>query len=119
MGPVVEVMPLAVVDAAARETATPVAMMKGASQSRWDRPRPGANLHEVSVAIVLHHHSAGVACQPPRRFRGNVRALLEHGLARLIRISERRSVDVDHDLIALARRARIEPVVEGRLSEQG
>jgi hypothetical protein len=67
---------------------------------------------------VLHHHAARVAGQAPRRFRGNVRAVLEGGLAGCIRVRQHRSVDMDHDLISLARRAGIDAVVQGRLGEQ-
>jgi hypothetical protein len=69
--------------------------------------------------IVPHHHPAGVARQALRRFRGNARAVLEDGLARLIRVRQYRGVDVNHHLVPLSRRAGIEPVVEGRLREQG
>ena len=47
-----------------------------------------------------------------------MRALLEGGLAGCIRVRQHRSVDMDHDLISLARRARIDVVVQGRLREQ-
>jgi len=70
------------------------------------------------VVVVAHHHPACVARQALGRFRGNARAVLEHGLARLIRIGQHLGIHVDHDLIALARGAGIE-VVEGRLREQG
>jgi hypothetical protein len=50
-----------------------------------------------------------------RRFRGNARAAFEDGLAGLIGIRQHLSVDVDDDLIALARGARVEPVVQCRL----
>jgi hypothetical protein len=57
--------------------------------------------------------------EPHDGFCGNARAVLEDGLARLIRIGERRGIDVDHHLIALARGAGIEFVMEGRLREKG
>jgi hypothetical protein len=69
--------------------------------------------------IVPHHHPARVARQAPRRFRGNARAPLEDGLAGLIRIRQRRGIDVDHHLVPLARRAGIELMTEGRFREQG
>jgi hypothetical protein len=52
-------------------------------------------------------------------FIGNVCAPLEDGLARLIRVRQHRSIDVDHDLVSLCRRAGIHPVVQGCLREQG
>jgi hypothetical protein len=51
-------------------------------------------------------------------FIGNARTVLQDRLARLLRIGEGCSIDVDHDLVALAGGAGIKPMVEGRLSEQ-
>ena len=48
-----------------------------------------------------------------------MRAVLEHGLARRIRVGQHRGVDVDHHLIALARRSGVEGVVQRRLGQQG
>jgi hypothetical protein len=67
---------------------------------------------------MSHHHAARVARQAPRRFRGNVRAVLEHRLAGLIGIHERRRIDVDDDLVSLPRGAGIDAVVQRRLREQ-
>jgi hypothetical protein len=61
---------------------------------------PGRDLHDATVAGVLHHHAAGVAGQAPRRFRGKVFAVLEHRQAEGLGIGERRRVDVDHHLVA-------------------
>jgi hypothetical protein len=52
-----------------------------------------------------HHHAAGIAGGPLRRFRGNACAFLQHRLAGRIGIGQHSRVDVDHDLVALARRA--------------
>jgi hypothetical protein len=84
------------------------------------RNRPGsrANLDDPSIGGVLHHHAARVARQTLRRFRGNVRAVLEDGLTRRIRIRQYRSVDMDHHLVALARRTGIDAVMQRRLSEE-
>jgi hypothetical protein len=73
----------------------------------------------LTILVMAHHHPARVARQAPRSFCGNARAVLEDGLARLIRIGERRGVDVDHHLIALARGAGIELVMERCLREKG
>ncbi len=116
--PVTEMMPLAEPDATAGEAATPVPMMERSSQGRGNRPRPGPDLHQAPVVVVTHHHPARVTRQALGRFRGNARAAIEHGLARLIRIGQHLGIDVDHHLIALARGAGIE-VVKGRLREQG
>jgi hypothetical protein len=53
------------------------------------------------------------------RFRGNVRAVLENGLAGRIRVGQHCGVDVDHHLIPFARCAGIEAVVQRGLGEQG
>jgi hypothetical protein len=74
---------------------------------------PGADLQQAPVGVVSHQHSAGVARQASRRFRGNARAVIEYGLARLIRIRQHRGIDVHHYLVALARTAGVEPVGEG------
>ena len=47
-----------------------------------------------------------------------MRAVLEDGLARQIRIRQHRIVDVDDHLVSLARGSRIDAVVERRLGEQ-
>src|SRR5262245_10401931 len=48
----------------AREATAPIAMLQCPPQRRWNRPRPGPDLHEGPVGIVPHHHSARVARQP-------------------------------------------------------
>ncbi|MEK7444133.1 MAG: hypothetical protein AABZ70_04690 [candidate division NC10 bacterium] len=119
MRPVAEMVPLAIAHAAAGETAAAVPMVKRSPQGGGNRPGPGTDLQQAPIVIVAHHHPACVATQALGRFRGNARAVLEDRLARLIRIGQRLGVDVDHHLIALARGAGIEPVMEGRLREQG
>jgi hypothetical protein len=54
-----------------------------------------------------------------RRFLGNARAVLENGLAQLVGIRQYRCVDVDHHLVALARRTRIDAAMQRRLRDQG
>ena len=115
--PVAHVMPLAEREAAARKTATSVAVVKRTPQRRGNRPRSRPDLHDAPVLIVLHHHAARVACEAPRRFRGNVDPIFQHGLAGLLRVRQHRRVDVDHHLVPLARRAGIDPVVERRLRD--
>ena len=117
--PVAEVMPLAEWQPAAGKAAAAIPMMKRPPQRRGNRPGPSANLDHATILVVSHHHSARVAGQAPRRFRGNVRAVLEDGLARLIRVRQHRRIDVDHHLVALSRRPGIEPVMEGGFREQG
>jgi hypothetical protein len=112
-----EVMALPERQPAARKAAALVAVLERAPQCRWNRARPGPDLHGAPLLVVPHHHPARVARQALRRFRGNACPVLEHGLAGLIRIGERRGVDMDHDLVALARGAGIEAVVKGRLRD--
>ena len=118
LGPVTDVMALAEADVAAGEAAAAVAMLKSSPQRRGNRPRSGRDFHDAAVARVLHHDAARVTRQAPGRFRRNVGAVVEDGLAGLIGIGESGSVDVHHHLIALAGRSRIDAVVKGRLREQ-
>ncbi len=66
--PMPDVMPLAEREPAAREAAAVVPVVQRAPQRRGNGPGPGADLHDVAVGIVPHHHPAGVARQAPRRF---------------------------------------------------
>jgi hypothetical protein len=100
-------MALAEPDSAAREAAPAVSMMERSPQRRRNRACPSADLQQAPVCVVAHHHTAGVARQALRRSRGNARAILED-----------RGIDVDHHLVALARGAGVDAVVEGRLREQ-
>jgi len=104
-------MPLADADAAAREAAAPVPMLERAPHGGGNRPGPGPDLQQAPLRVVTHHHPAGIARQAAGRLRGNARAVLEDRLPRLIRIGQRRGVDVDHHLVALARGAGIEPLM--------
>jgi len=63
---------------------------------------------------VSHHHPAGVARQALGRSSWNASAVLEDRLAGLIGVGEDLGTDVDHHLVALARGAGIEAVVQGR-----
>src|SRR5256886_16811648 len=95
-------------DPAAREPATAVTVMERPPEGRRDRARSGRDLHDATIETVLHHHPAGLARQAPGRFRGNVCAILEDGLAGLVGIRESRGIDVDHHLVALCRGAGID-----------
>ena len=117
IGPVTDVMALAEANPAAREATAAVAMVERAPYRRWNRARTRADFDSAAVPAVLHHHQARVARDAPRRFRGNARAVFEEGLAGLIGIGKDRRIDVDDNLVALARGAGIEAVVERRLGE--
>jgi hypothetical protein len=102
----------------AREAGAPVSMRQRPSQRRRNRPRPSPDLHHLPVLVVPHHHPARVTRQPPRRFRGNVAALLQHGLAGLLGIRQHGRVDVNHHLVPLPRGPGIERVMQRRLRQQ-
>jgi hypothetical protein len=112
LGPVAHVMPLAERQAAAREATPSVPVLERAPQRRWNCPRPGSDFHEAPGFVMSHHHPARIARQALRRFRGNARPVLEHGLAWLIRVGQHLGIDVDHHLVPLSRGAGIEPVVQ-------
>lgn len=67
-------------------------------------------MHYLLGCVVMHHHAARVARQSLGRFRGNANAGAQRRLAWLIRVRENGGVDVDHHLIPLARRPRVEVV---------
>ena len=83
----------------------PVPVEQGPPQRGGNGAGPAPDVEPVAVGVVPHRHPAGVARQAPGRSRGNVPPVLEHGLAGLVRVRQHRRVDVDHHLVALARRA--------------
>ena len=119
VGPVAEMMSLAIAHAAAGEPAAAITMVERPPQGGGNRPGPGSDLDHAAILVMAHPHPAGVAGQALGRFRGNARAVLEDGLARLLRLGQRLGVDVDHHLVAFARGAGIEPVLERRLRKEG
>ena len=68
---------------------------------------------------MAHYHAARIARQPLGRLRGNVRAVLDDRLPRRIRIREHRGIDVDHDLVTLARSTWVDSMVKRRLGHEG
>jgi hypothetical protein len=68
LGPVTDMMALAERQAAAREPAAAVAMVKRAPQRRGNGPRPGPDFHDTAVRFVPHHDPARVTRQSPGRF---------------------------------------------------
>ena len=119
LGPMTHVMALTDPHVAPREAAGHVPTPHGTPQRGRNRTRPRANFDRSTVVIVAHHHPTGVARQAPGRFRGNVAALFQHGLAGLRRFRQHRGVHMDYDLVPLTRRAGIEFAIECRLREQG
>src|SRR5712691_9108223 len=119
VGPVAEMMSLGEAKSAPWEAAALVPMMEGTPQGGRNRPGPGSDLQQASLAVMAHHHPARVAGEALGRFRGHARATLEDRLAGLFWIGQHRGIDVDHYLVPLARGTGIEAVMEGRLCEQG
>ena len=70
--PVAEVMPLAEREPAAGEAAAPVAVVKRSPKGRRNGPGAGADLDDLAIRGVPHHHAARVARQALGRFRGDV-----------------------------------------------
>jgi hypothetical protein len=97
---------------APREAAAAISVEKRTPQGRRDRTGLGADLEDPPLGIVLHHHSARVAAQALGRFRGNACAIFDDGLTGLVRILQDDSVDMNHHLVVLGRRAWIDAVVE-------
>ncbi len=116
--PVAEVVPLADTDAAAGKAAATVPMVQRPPERRRNRPRAGPDLHDPAVRGVTHDDAARVARQALGRFRGNARAVLEDGLARLIGVRQDGGVDVDDDLVPLAGGAGVDLVMQRRFGEQ-
>jgi len=116
--PVMDVVALDESDSAARESTTLIAMEERASQRGRNGSCSCADLYDVTVRVVAHHHASRIAGETLRRFRGNARSVVEHGLTCLIRIREYRRIDVHHDLIPVARGARFDPLVERRFREE-
>ena len=77
VGPVAEVVPLAEREPAAGEAAAPVPVLERPPQRRGDGPGAGADLDDLAVRGVAHHHPARVAPEAAGRFRGNACAVLE------------------------------------------
>src|SRR5712691_8710156 len=116
--PVADVMTFGETYAAARKATASVAMVERAPQRRRNRSRPSTDFDQPPVFVMPHHHPCRIARQAAGRFRGNVRAVLEHGLPRLIRVGQDRSINMNDHLVTLSRGAGIEPMVECRLREQ-
>jgi hypothetical protein len=111
-------MALPEADGAAREATAVVPMVERPSQGGRNRPGPRPDFQYAARLVVAHHHPARVARQAPRRFRGNVAPLFEHGLAGLLRIRQHGGIDVDHHLVAISGSAGIEALMQRRFREQ-
>src|SRR3989442_545385 len=86
---------------AARKATALIAVLKRAAQRGRNGARARADLGDLAIGVVAHHHAGRIARQALRRSRGNVRATLEDRLATRIGVRQHRGIDVDHDLITL------------------
>jgi len=111
-------VPLGVAHPAAREATPVVPRLKRPPERRRDCPRAPADIERLAIPGVAQHHAGRVTGQAPGRFRGNADAVLERGLARLVRVGQHGGVHVGHHLVPLAPRAGIESLLEGRLRHQ-
>jgi hypothetical protein len=93
-------------------------MMERAPDRGRNRACPRADLHDLPVRVVPHDHPRRVARQPLAHFRRNAGTAVEHGLACCVGVGQHRGVDVDDDLIALARSTGVELVVQGGLGDE-
>jgi hypothetical protein len=112
-----DVVTLAEPNAAAWESTAAVAVMERASQRRWNGTRSRADFDRPAFRIVSHDHARRVARQALRRFCRNARAAFEDRLARRIGFCQDRCIDVNDDLVSLARATRIDAVMKRRLGE--
>src|SRR5438445_9681267 len=80
-------------------------MVQHAPERGRNGPGTGADLFDPAIRSVPHHHPGRVAGQAPRRFRGNVRAVLEDRLPRRLRVGQHRRIV----------RGRLAPEVGARL----
>src|SRR5438094_616333 len=77
--------------------------MQRAPPRRRNGSRPRTDFEDPAIRIVAHHHPARVARQTLGRFRGDVGAVLEDRLTGRISVRQHGRVDVNHDLVTLAR----------------
>jgi hypothetical protein len=73
IGPVHDVMRVAVAQLAARKPAPAVTMLECTPDRRRHRATPAADVQRAAILIVRHDAAAGIACQTARRFRGKKR----------------------------------------------
>jgi len=94
-------------------------MMQRAPQRRRNGSRPSTDFDDPAIRIVSHHDATRVTRQTPGCFRANVRAVVEDRLTGRIGVRQHGRVDVNHDLVTLARGAGIDAVVERRFGDKG
>src|SRR4029078_3316322 len=87
LGPVLDVMAFTQAGAAPREAAKRVAGQEGAPEGGRDGASAGPDLHCAAVAVVPHHHPAGIAGEALCRSRGNAARASQLGSGRCARPS--------------------------------
>ena len=107
VSPVADVMTLAEPSPAAWEAAAAIAMLQRSPQRRRNGPSPRTDFEDPAIRIVSHDDPTRVTRQTLGRLRGNARAVVEDRLTGRVSVRQHRRVDVDHDLVALARGAGI------------
>jgi len=115
--PVMNVVSLNERQPAAREAATLVTMQERPTKGRGNRASSRADLDGAAVGVMAHHHPARIARHALGRLRGNARTAFHDGLARRFGVGQDIGIDVDDDLVALARGAGIDPVMERGLGD--
>ena len=115
--PVMNVVSLNERQPAAREAATLVTMQERPPKGRGNRASSRADLDGAAVGVMAHHHPARIARHALGRLRGNARTAFHDGLARRFGVGQDIGIDVDDDLVALARGAGIDPVMERGLGD--
>jgi hypothetical protein len=96
---------------AQRKSARRVTCIEGPPNRRRECAPLAPNVEHVSVGIVFHLDHARITGDPPRRFRGNAVATIEHGLPRCARVPQDGFVDVHDDLVPIGTAPRIELVL--------
>ena len=95
---------------ASREAADLIAMQQSPAQGWGNRARLSAHLDRDTLLVAPDPCAAGVTAESLRRFRGNVGAVSQSRFAGC--------VDLKDYVIALARGAGIQLVMQGRLGHQ-
>ena len=112
--PVADVMCIAVASAAAGEAAPAVSCRQRPAEGRRYGAGLSPDIEHLTRSAVPHHDGRGVAGDPPRSLRGNVRAILQHRLTdRLVALQDP-VVDMDDDLIPIAGGPTVEVCRQGR-----
>jgi hypothetical protein len=107
IGPVPDMVDVAVAESATGKAAAAVPVLERSPDRRRHGPAPPAHIAYGSVRVVRHDHAARITGQAPGHFRGNS-CIGQHRLSRVGCFAERGSVHMhDHFRTTLQRTARI------------